>query len=75
MLFSAEDLDWQQKLSEQLFKEFKLLAMQISLLHRPTSTIEELVSSSTHPVGSAISFFKGLSLQLSFSAVKFKECH
>jgi hypothetical protein len=60
-------------LSEQLCKENKLFEMQLSSPHRPTSTIEELVSSSTHTGGSVNISCNGFSLQLSFFAVKLEK--
>ena len=67
-LFSLTDR--QQKLSEHLCREVMLLPIHLSPPHRPISTVEELVSSSTHPDGKVIFSSNGLSLQLSFFAVK-----
>jgi hypothetical protein len=44
----------------------------MSSAHRPTSTTEELVSSSTHPDGNVTVCDKGLSLQLSVFAIEKK---
>jgi hypothetical protein len=60
-------------LSEQLSKENKLFEMQLSPPHRPTSTVEDLVSSSKHTGGSVNSCCNGFSLQLSFFAVKLEK--